>query len=193
MKTDLDRAQLSAYARFAKPILDRIGGLVLTVLTLPLVLVLITMSWVAFGWAPVERVARMGRNGRRFNLYRVNTRKDHQTDLRGRQLRLSRWLRSTSLDELPQVWNVTLGHLSLVGPRPLDPVTASELNGEVTRRHLVRPGLTGPWQLHARGDGRILTEHLAVDLDYLDRVSLLTDLGILLRTLPALIRHREQV
>ncbi len=98
MKTDLDRAQLSAYARFAKPILDRIGGLVLTVLTLPLVLVLITMSWVAFGWAPVERVARMGRNGRRFNLYRVNTRKDHQTDLRGRQLRLSRWLRSTSLE-----------------------------------------------------------------------------------------------
>ena len=102
METDVNPSPAGAYARFGKPVLDRIVGLILAVAILPVVLVLLVMGWIAFGWPPLLRTTRDGRNGTRFNLYRVNTRKDFQTDLRGRHLRLSRWLRSTSLDELPQ-------------------------------------------------------------------------------------------
>ena len=181
------------YARFGKPILDRVLGLILAILTLPVVVVLLVMSWIAFGWPPLVRVSRTGRGRRRFNLYRVNTRKDYQTDLRGRHLRLSSLLRSTSLDELPQLWNVVLGHMSLVGPRPIDPVTALQFEKDAARRHSARPGVTGPWQLEARGDGRNLTDHIALDLAYVENISFLTDLGLLLRTVPALFRHREEV
>lgn len=181
------------YARFGKPILDRIVGIIFAVLTLPVVLVLLIMAWIAFGWPPLLRTTRAGRHGTRFNLYRVNTRKDYQTDLRGRHLRLSRMLRSTSLDELPQLWNVALGHMSLVGPRPIDPVTAVELDDEESLRHTARPGLTGPWQLEARGDGRHLTDDLSLDLAYVEGISLTKDLGILARTLPTILHHREDV
>jgi len=186
-------SQQGIYGRFGKPLFDRAVGVVLTVLTLPIVLVLLVMAWIVFGSSPLLRVTRTGRNDTRFNLYRVNTRNDHQSDLRGRNLRLSRWLRSTSLDELPQLWNVALGHMSLVGPRPLSLAAAAELDGDSTRRHAARPGLTGPWQLEARGDGRHLTDHAAVDLSYVEQVSFKRDLAILLRTLPALIRAREEV
>ncbi|MGI9610799.1 MAG: sugar transferase [Acidimicrobiia bacterium] len=181
------------YARFGKPILDRVLGLILAILTLPVVLILLVIAWIAFGWPPLARVSRTGRNDRRFNLYRINTRKDYQTDLRGRHLRLSSLLRSTSLDELPQLWNVVLGHMSLVGPRPLDPVAALELEKEAARRHGARPGLTGPWQLEARGDGRHLADHISVDIDYVESISFFGDLVLLLRTVPALFKHREEV
>jgi lipopolysaccharide/colanic/teichoic acid biosynthesis glycosyltransferase len=182
-----------AYARFGKPILDRVLGLVLALLTLPVVVILLVRSWIAFGWPPLARVSRTGRNDRRFNLYRINTRKDFQTDLRGHHLRLSSLLRSTSLDELPQLWNVVLGHMSLVGPRPLDPVTALQLEKDAARRHGARPGLTGPWQLEARGDGRRLTDHISVDLAYVENISFFGDLALLFRTLPVLFRKREEV
>ncbi|NNL71254.1 MAG: sugar transferase, partial [Acidimicrobiia bacterium] len=112
---------------------------------------------------------------------------------RGRPLRLSRWLRRTSLDELPQLWNVALGHMSLVGPRPLNPIEAAQLDGTVGDRNLVRPGLTGPWQVEARGDGRVLADNHHVDLGYLEDLSFRSDLAVLLATLPALFRRREQV
>lgn len=182
-----------AYARFGKPILDRVLGLVLALLTLPVVVVLLVRSWIAFGWPPLARVSRTGRNDRRFNLYRINTRKDFQTDLRGQHLRLSSLLRSTSLDELPQLWNVVLGHMSLVGPRPLDPVMALKLQKDAAPRHGARPGLTGPWQLDARGDGRRLTDNISVDLAYVENISFFGDLALLFRTLPVLFKEREEV
>ncbi|NNC93786.1 MAG: sugar transferase [Acidimicrobiia bacterium] len=193
MEADANPAPASAYARLGKPILDRIVGLILAILTLPVVLVLLLMAWVAFGWPPLQRAPRAGRNAGRFNLYRVNTRKDYQTDLRGRHLRLSRLLRSTSLDELPQLWNVVLGHMSLVGPRPLDPAMALQLDDEASIRHSVRPGLTGLWQLRARGDGRHLMDNLSLDLKYVEDMSFWKDLGILARTVPTVFRHRESV
>ena len=183
----------SIYARFGKPLLDRTLGLVLALLTLPVVLALVLISWVAFGWPALQRLQRVGRNRKQFNLYRVNTSRTHQIDLRGRRLRLSRWLRSTSLDELPQLWNVVLGHMSLVGPRPIEPARAQALDPETARRHRVRPGVTGPWQVEARGDGRDLADHLSVDLRYVERLSLGTDLSILARTIPSLLLDREEM
>lgn len=193
MDVDANPSPTGVYARFGKPVLDRIVGLILALVTLPVVLVLLVRAWVAFGSPPLLRTTRVGRNGTNFKLYRINTRKDDQTDLRGRHLRLSRWLRSTSLEELPQLWNVVFGHMSLVGPRPIDPVTAIKLEDAASGRHVARPGLTGPWQLEARGDGRHLLDDLSLDLAYVAGISLATDLGILARTLPTVLRHREEV
>jgi lipopolysaccharide/colanic/teichoic acid biosynthesis glycosyltransferase len=193
METDANPSPAGFYARFGKPVFDRLVGLILAILTLPVVVVLLVMAWIAFGWPPLARTTRIGRNRRRFNLFRINTRKDYQTDLRGRHLRLSSLLRSTSLDELPQLWNVVLGHMSLVGPRPLDPVTALQLEKDAARRHRARPGVTGSWQLEARGDGRKLTDHIELDLAYVENISFLRDLVLLVRTVPALFRHREEV
>jgi exopolysaccharide production protein ExoY len=193
MNANASGAPAGVYLRFVKPLIDRVLGLIFALLTLPLLLGLLAASWLTFHRMPLQRVIRIGRRGRRFSLLRVNTRRDDQTDLRGRQLRLSSWLRRTSLDELPQLWNVVLGHMSLVGPRPLDPVEAFELGRRTGARHAVRPGLTGLWQVEARGDGRRLIENQAIDRDYLRRASLRTDVAVLLRTLPALIRNREAV
>lgn len=192
MRTDVTASPRSVYARFGKPLLDRLAGLVLAVLTLPLLLGLLVIAAAAFGWSPLLRTSRIGRNGTRFNLYKINSRRDYQTDLRGRKLRFSLWLRRTSLDELPQLWNVALGQMSLVGPRPLHPFQALERDPDLDRRHDVRPGLTGPWQLQARGDGRELLKHIEIDLEYLEDLSFANDLALLIRTVPTLIRQREE-
>lgn len=181
------------YAQYGKPLLDRFVGVLLTILTLPVVIVLLLTAWAVFGWPPLNRSVRIGRRGKHFNLYRINTHHNRTVDLRGRRLRYSAFVRRTSLDELPQVWNVALGHMSLVGPRPLDPGTADELPGSLRQRHAARPGLTGPWQVEARGDGRDLPDHVAVDLSYVKQISFSGDMSLLLRTIPALMKHRETV
>ncbi len=149
---------------------------------------------------------RVGRKGRRFRCYKfrtmvvdANLRKD---DLRGanerqgpffklendpRVTRLGRWLRRTSLDELPQLINVIRGEMSLVGPRP-HPVDDYELYSiEHLRRLDVSPGLTGLWQVTARSDPSFET-NMALDLEYIESWSLGLDFKILIKTIPAVLR-----
>ena len=79
--------------------------------------------------------------------------------------------------------------MSLVGPRPIDPSIGDPAG--VGFGHETRPGLTGPWQVEARGDDRTDMDRAAIDLDYVQHISLGADLSLLLRTIPALIRRRE--
>lgn len=102
---------------------------------------------------------------------------------------VGRWLRRTSLDELPQLANVLLGHMSLVGPRPLPLVETRALVGNQRRRLSVRPGITGLWQVSGRSSVGF-EEWMALDLEYVDRWSMGLDVAILLRTLPALLTRR---
>src|SRR5207249_1779452 len=106
-----------------------------------------------------------------------------------RLTRLGRTLRKWSLDELPQLWDVVTGRLSLVGPRP-------ELLSIVDRyepwqhgRHAVKPGLTGLWQITARGDGE-MHEHTDLDIEYAQLVLMRRDLKIMLLTIPAVLTKR---
>jgi lipopolysaccharide/colanic/teichoic acid biosynthesis glycosyltransferase len=100
------------------------------------------------------------------------------------------WLRRTSLDELPQLWNVVRGEMSLVGPRPPIPYELEHYGPEQFGRLAVKPGLTGLWQVSGRSR-TTFEQMVALDLDYIQRQSFLLDLAILLRTIPTVIAGRD--
>jgi exopolysaccharide biosynthesis polyprenyl glycosylphosphotransferase len=101
--------------------------------------------------------------------------------------RVGRWLRKSSLDELPQLWNVLRGEMSLVGPRPHPLDDYERYSVEHLRRLDVSPGLTGLWQVTARSDPSFET-NMALDLEYIENWSLGLDLAILAKTIPAVLR-----
>ena len=98
-----------------------------------------------------------------------------------RVTRVGRWLRRTSLDELPQLFNIAAGSMSLVGPRPSLPEEVARYEGDVRRRLLVKPGLTGLWQVSGRSD-LSWEDSVRLDLHYVDNWSLALDLRIVART-----------
>ena len=106
-----------------------------------------------------------------------------------RMTRVGRWLRRSSLDELPQLWNVVNGTMALVGPRPATPREVARFTPRDHRRHAVRPGVTGITQVSGRSD-LDWEDAIRLDLHYIEHRSLWLDLRILLRTLPAVIRAR---
>ena len=103
---------------------------------------------------------------------------------------IGRVLRRTSLDELPQLINVVLGTMSMVGPRPSLPWEAELFPSDVRVRFRVRPGITGLWQVSGRSR-LTMRQALALDVAYVERWRLRTDLAILLRTIPALFRYGD--
>jgi exopolysaccharide biosynthesis polyprenyl glycosylphosphotransferase len=105
-----------------------------------------------------------------------------------RVTRVGRWLRRYSLDELPQLINVVLGHMSLVGPRPPLPSEVERYGGDVSRRLLVKPGVTGLWQISGRSE-LPWTEAVRLDLHYVENWSLALDLLICWRTFAAVLRR----
>jgi len=106
-----------------------------------------------------------------------------------RVTRLGRVLRKTSLDELPQLFNVLNGSMSLVGPRPLPLMEQRQIRGWQRRRLSMKPGITGLWQVSGRND-LDFEEWMLLDLEYIDDWSLGLDLSILLRTLPVVLFGR---
>ena len=105
-----------------------------------------------------------------------------------RVTRLGRWLRRTSLDELPQLINVLRGEMSLIGPRPPLPYEVEQYDAEQVRRLAARPGLTGLWQVSGRNQVSY-RNMVRLDLEYIDRWSLRLDLEILIRTVPVVLRN----
>ena len=133
------------------------------------------------------RQSRLGRDGRPFDLWKFRTMTDELSpdgSLLPDEQRLtpfSRWLRSTSLDELPELWNVLRGNMSLVGPRPLPVAYRNRFTPSEARRMEIRPGLTGWAQINGRNTVD-WDERLALDVWYVDHRSLWLDLRILVRT-----------
>lgn len=148
---------------------------------------------------------RIGLNKRRFNIWKFRTMvrdaEKRQAELEARNevkgaafkitddpriTNIGRWLRKTSLDELPQLFNVLKGDMSLVGPRPL-PVRDFErfYRNAHRRRFSVKPGITGLWQVSGRSDNISFNKWMELDLYYVDKWNLLVDIKILLKTIPA--------
>jgi lipopolysaccharide/colanic/teichoic acid biosynthesis glycosyltransferase len=103
---------------------------------------------------------------------------------------VGRWLRRTSLDELPQLFNVVLGQMSLVGPRPALPWEAELFNRRQRARFWVRPGITGLWQVSGR-NSLTMPQGIELDLDYIRRQSVWLDLAILCRTILVVLMARD--
>jgi len=132
---------------------------------------------------------RSGLRGRPFRLYKFRTMRSGAGDDASRMTRLGSWLRKTSLDELPELWNIVKGEMSLVGPRPLPVRYLSRYSAEQNRRHEVLPGLTGWAQVNGRNSLDWETK-FRYDLEYVDAHSMAFDLKILFMTAVQLVRPR---
>ncbi len=194
----------SAYARFVKPVLDRVLAGLLLVVSLPLLAAVAVAVRASIGSPVLFTQRRVGRHGRVFRIYKFRTMRPdrrvsrqpydgperrllHKTRHDPRLTRLGSLLRRLSLDELPQLWNVLRGQMSMVGPRPeLVEIVEQRYQPWQHERHRVKPGLTGLWQISAR-DEAPMYERTQLDLDYVQAMSLMTDLRILLVTVKALL------
>lgn len=193
-------------ARATKRATDLVLTLLLLTVLLPL-MVLIAVAIRIDSPGPVTfRQQRTGRDGHRFDMLKFRTMVADAEELKSslahlnvlpppdfkipndpRITRVGRVLRLTSLDELPQLFNVLRGEMSLVGPRPTS-FRVEEYELWHSRRLEVRPGLTGLWQLHGRNT-TTFDERLRMDIAYIDRQSTVTDLRILLATVPVVLRR----
>ena len=160
------------------------AGLLLAAVPMVVVaaIVLVTM-----GRPVLFRQARPGRGGRPFTLVKFRTMRGGDGPDEQRVTRVGRFLRRTSLDELPELWNVLRGDMSLVGPRPLLVEYLERYTPREARRHEVRPGLTGLAQVAGR-NATTWEERLELDVQYVETRSLGLDLRILARTVLVVLR-----
>jgi lipopolysaccharide/colanic/teichoic acid biosynthesis glycosyltransferase len=180
--------------RLTKRAVDVIASAVLLVLLLLPLAVIAVAILVTMGRPVFFRQSRSGRNGARFTLLKLRTMAE-DFDIGGRPLpdgarltRQGRWIRACSLDELPQLWNVLRGDMSLVGPRPLLPQYLGRYSQLQRRRLEVLPGITGWAQIHGR-NSLAWEPRFQFDVWYVDHWSLSLDFRILTRTLRSVVRR----
>ncbi len=195
------------YERLGKALIDRGVGLLLAVLTLPIVIPVAIAVFIDLGLPIFLRQERVGRNGKVFKVLKLRSMEPDRRSLRvpsfvGSDRRLNhkseddprltpvgKFIRKWSLDELPQLWNVVFGQMSLVGPRPEMVQIVERYEPWQHARHQVKPGVTGLWQISARGEVP-MHEATHIDLEYVEAISFSTDLRILARTIPAALGSR---
>ena len=202
----VEHPNLSGPGRLLKALIDRLAAVVLLAALAPALAVLALAVALGSPGPVLFRQVRVGKDGREFVMHKFRTMyRDAPARLAGlrhlndyddvlfkmrddpRVTRVGRLLRRFSLDELPQLMNVLLGQMSLVGPRPPLPEEVAVYPDDVRRRLAVRPGLTGLWQVSGRSD-LPFDEAVKLDLRYVENWSFSLDLVILLRTLSAVCR-----
>ena len=188
------------YKPFFKRFYDFTLSLLALVLLSPLLIVLTVVGAVAMHGNPFFTQARPGKINKKtgkekiFKLIKFRTmsnKKDSDGNLLPDEQRLNKYgkfLRSTSLDELPELLNILIGHMSIVGPRPLLVKYIPLYNDEQRRRHKVRPGLTGYAQVHGR-NAISWEEKFKLDVQYVDNYSLFGDIGIIFGTVFAVLKR----
>jgi Undecaprenyl-phosphate galactose phosphotransferase WbaP len=195
-----------------KRVLDLVMTITGGIVILPLILIISALVWMESGGQVYYRAQRMGRNGKLFSCVKFRTMVPDAEDLLQRLLsenaearkeyakyhklrddprvtRIGRVLRKTSLDELPQLWNVLRGEMSLVGPRPYLPRESADIG--LTQNEILRvpPGITGPWQVSGRNNTSF-DERVQMDADYVHNWSVWMDLTLLARTVTAVLMDR---
>lgn len=194
------------WEKITKRVLDMLIAVVLLVVTAPLMVVL--MIWIRLdskGGSLFKQV-RVGRNGSHFTIYKLRTMVENAEEQTGptwasendpRVTRIGGWLRKLRLDEIPQLFNVLKGEMSLVGPRPERPYFVDQFNKEIPmyfRRLRVRPGITGWAQVKWKYDATLddVFEKTKYDLFYVENMSLILDFKILFNTIFSVIRAKGQ-
>lgn len=191
---NLDMAR-GLYRRYGKRWFDIVAAVLGFVLLAPLLTIVAAVVRWQMGRPILFRQPRPGLQGQIFRLVKFRSMTGHR-NAQGEPLpdaerltRFSRFLRSTSLDELPELWNVLRGEMSIVGPRPLLVQYLDRYTPEQARRHEVRPGITGWAQVNGR-NGISWEDRFALDVWYVDHVSLWLDLRILCRTILSVVRRQ---
>ena len=201
----VDHAELHGVRRVVKGAFDRAAAALALLALLPLLAVLMVAVRLDSPGPAIFRQERVGRDDRRFMLWKLRTMVvdaearrreiEQQNEVDGplfkirddpRVTRIGKFLRRYSLDELPQLVNVVLGHMSLVGPRPPLPSEVEGYDGDVRRRLAVKPGITGLWQVSGRSD-LSWEDAVRLDLRYVENWSLMLDITILWRTVRAVL------
>jgi exopolysaccharide biosynthesis polyprenyl glycosylphosphotransferase len=194
----VEQPRFSGGRRIVKATFDRVVALTAIVLLAPVLIGIALAIRITTRGPALFRQQRIGRDGTPFTMYKFRSMVIDAEDLRDqldserdgpmfkvradpRVTGVGRWLRRYSLDELPQLFNVLNGSMSLVGPRPPLPGEVATYDGDVHRRLLVRPGVTGLWQVSGRAD-LSWDESVRLDLRYVDNWSLAADLLILWKT-----------
>lgn len=200
------RVKFSPYASFGKRLFDLLAVVLALPVILPLILVFGLLVWLD-GGSPLYSQLRVGRGGRSFRMWKLRSMRVDADEVLAKVLaedpclhaewqihqklksdprstRVGRLIRKTSMDELPQLWNVVLGEMSLVGPRPIMLSQKGLYPGK--SYYALRPGITGHWQVSARNDSTFV-ERACFDQTYLEMLSLRTDFVILMKTVPAVV------
>lgn len=182
------------YELYVKRPQDILCALLAMIVLSPILLVVSLLVRFKLGSPIIFKQKRPGKNGVIFNLYKFRTmsnERDEKGNLLPDEMRLTKFgkiLRSTSLDELPELWNILCGQLSIVGPRPLLPEYLPLYNEQQARRHEVRPGFTGYAQVNGR-NAISWEEKFEKDVYYVDHISFLMDWKIIIKTIKTVLTH----
>ncbi|MFT4264932.1 MAG: sugar transferase [Nocardioides sp.] len=199
----LDEPQYEGASRVEKAVLDRVIAVVGLLVASPVMLVIALLIKLGDGGPVFYRSIRVGVGGAEFGMLKFRTMTTNADELRlemesegdgplfkvrndPRITRVGGFLRRYSLDELPQLWNVLIGQMSVVGPRPPLPGEVAEWTGGVERRLLVKQGMTGLWQVSGRSD-LSWEDSVRLDIDYVENWSITRDLQIIWRTVRAVL------
>lgn len=189
------------YAKFFKRFLDFVISFVALIVLSPVFVILAIVGAIAMKGNPLFRQLRPGKKGKDgkekiFKLVKFRTMsnaRDKDGNLLPDSVRLNkygRFLRSTSLDELPELWNILIGDMSIVGPRPLAVQYLDYYTENERRRHDVLPGLTGLAQINGRNIAN-WPERFAYDLKYVDNISLKMDISIIFKTIIKVLKKSD--
>lgn len=182
------------YAKFFKRVIDFTLSLIALIVLSPILLILIIVTACAMKGNPFFTQQRPGKDEKIFKLIKfrtMNNKKDENGNLLPDDVRLNKFgkfLRSTSLDELPELINILMGDMSIVGPRPLLVKYLPRYNDEQRRRHSVRPGLTGNAQANGR-NALSWEEKFKLDIEYVDNISFAFDVKIIFDTVKAVLKR----
>ncbi len=187
------------YAKFLKRVTDFVVSLIALILLLPVFIILSAIGAIAMKGNPFFTQARPGKKGKDgnekiFKLVKFRTMsnaKDKDGNLLPDDVRLNKYgkfLRSTSLDELPELWNILKGDMSMVGPRPLLVAYLPRYSEEQRNRHNVRPGLTGYAQVNGR-NAISWEEKFKLDVEYVNNITLIGDIKIILGTVVSILKR----
>jgi lipopolysaccharide/colanic/teichoic acid biosynthesis glycosyltransferase len=182
------------YKKFFKRFFDFMLSLIALMILWPVLLVLMLVGWVKMKGNPFFTQLRPGKDEKIFKLIKFRTmtcETDENGELLPDEQRLTRYgqiLRSTSLDELPEIINILKGDMSIVGPRPLLVQYLPLYNADQKRRHEVRPGLTGYAQINGR-NAISWEEKFSLDVEYVDNITFWGDIRIILCTVMAVLRR----
>lgn len=185
------------YAKYIKRILDFVLSLCALIVLSPLLLILIILGAIFMGGNPFFTQQRPGKDEKIFKLIKFRTmdnRKDKNGNLLPDDVRLNKYgriLRSTSLDELPELINILKGDMSIIGPRPLLVEYLPWYTETEKHRHDVRPGLTGWAQINGRNAIDSWEQRFKYDLDYINNISFIFDVKIVFMTVAKVLKRSD--